>query len=68
MQDTVVKLRREGRRWVARGVEYGWMSIDMLIAKGFLDPEDAEDDRSVGAAISRMLAHSAEQWMRDSRG
>jgi hypothetical protein len=44
------------------------MSIDMLIAKGFLDPEDAEDDRSVGAAISRMLAHSAEQWMRDSRG
>jgi hypothetical protein len=61
---SAVKLPEQKREAV---VEFGWMGIEMLIEAGYLDPEDVDDDRRIGAAISRLLAGSAERWMKGRR-
>jgi hypothetical protein len=53
--------------FLAKGVEVGWMDVEMLVASGYLDPDDAENGWAIGAAINRLLAHTAELWIRDWR-
>jgi hypothetical protein len=59
--------RRKQGLGLAKGVEHGWMCVEMLVAHGYLDPEDTENERAVGAAITRLLSACVEQWMKGSQ-
>ena len=43
----------------SKDVEVGWQVIETLIEHGYLDRAKADDDRTVGKAISKWLAFSS---------
>lgn len=45
--------------WLIKDVEVGWQVIETLIEHGYLDRAKADDDRTVGKAISKWLVFSS---------